>query len=141
MDHKELFNGDRAVTIHNDCIYESGPNGTDGGTFPDNRQEWVDYTTEVSKGNTYGGEGCTLDHDSSYDWSNYDDLCGPNGLAAYINYFGISYMNVSLLLLASPPPILNPFKNGFPQEFYDLFNNVNYADCIENIQSALQSHQ
>lgn len=96
-DHKELFSGDRNVTIHNDCIFNSGPDGTDGGTFPeDDIQKWVDYTIEVSKGNTYGGEPCSQADDSSFDWSNFDAVCGSNGLIDYINKFGISYLNVGL---------------------------------------------
>ncbi|KFH44106.1 hypothetical protein ACRE_051150 [Hapsidospora chrysogenum ATCC 11550] len=125
MAHKELFPGDRAVTIHNDCIFDGGPQGSDGGTFPeDDRQAWVDYTREVSKGNTYGGEPCSLGGGSSYDWSDFEHVCGPGGLKAYIEYFGISY--------------LNP---GNPPEFFELFNDPTYADCVEEIQDALLSYQ
>lgn len=98
MAHKELFPGDRAVTIHNDCIFDGGPQGSDGGTFPgDDRQAWVDYTREVSRGNTYGGEPCSQAGGSSYDWSDFEHVCGPDGLKAYIEYFGISYLNVGRL--------------------------------------------
>lgn len=94
-DHKALFDGDRSVTIHNDCIFNGGPDGDDGGTFPaDDRQTWIDYTKQVAGGNTYGGEGCNQAGDSSYDWSNFDDVCGSNGLASYVNEFQISYFNV-----------------------------------------------
>ena len=97
LDHSALYQGNQSVTIHNDCIFDGGPNGVDGGTFPDNdRQTWVDYTKQVAGGNTYGGEGCdNAGPESTYNWTNYDNLCGSNGLAAYINAFKISYMNVS----------------------------------------------
>lgn len=97
-DHRALFAGDRSVTLHNDCIFNGGPDGYDGGTFPaDDRQTWVDYTKEVAAGNAYGGEGCNQADDSTYDWSNFDDVCGSNGLAAYIDAFQIAYFNVSPL--------------------------------------------
>lgn len=96
-DHKTLFNGDRAVTIHNDCIFNGGPNGYDGGTFPANdREAWVNYTKQVAAGNIYGGEPCNEAGDSTYNWDYYDDLCGPNELAAYIDQFQIAYLNVSI---------------------------------------------
>jgi hypothetical protein len=96
QDHQALYEGDRSVTIHNDCIFNGGPSGFDGGTFPANdRQRWVDYTKEVASGNSYGGEGCNQAGDSTYDWTNYDDVCGSNGLEAYIHEFQISYFNVS----------------------------------------------
>lgn len=95
QDHQAIFEGDRAVTLHNDCIFDGGPTGHDGGTFfpLEERQNWVDYTLEVAGGNTYGGEGCSVD--GGYDWWDYDDLCGSNGLAAYIDTLQIAYLNVS----------------------------------------------
>ena len=94
--HQELFPNDRSVTIHNDCLFQGGHDGHDGGTFPGDEAErlrWVAYTKEVAKGNTYGGEGCSVD--GGYDWWDYDDLCGSNGLAAYIDTLQIAYLNVS----------------------------------------------
>ena len=97
-DHQALFPGDRAVTLHNDCIFNGGPDGHDGGTFPvGDRQTWVDYTRQVAGGNTFGGEGCNQAGDSTYDWTNWTDLCGDNGLVPYIEQFQIAYLNVSVL--------------------------------------------
>ncbi|KAF5689061.1 hypothetical protein FDENT_4563 [Fusarium denticulatum] len=123
-DHQALFNGNRAVTLHNDCIFNGGPGGYDGGTFPSNdRQTWVDYTKSVASGNTYGGEGCNQAGDSTYDWSNFGDVCGSNGLATYINAFQIAY--------------LNP---GNPAPLQQLFNDPNYSGCVDNIKAALEQH-
>ena len=95
-DHQALFPDDRAVTLHDDCIFNGGPDGYDGGTFPEgDRQTWVDYTKRVAGGNTFGGEGCNQAGDSTYDWSNWTDLCGADGLVPYIEQFQIAYLNVS----------------------------------------------
>ena len=87
------------MTLHNDCIFNGGPQGTDGGTFPGvdepDRQQWIDYTMQVGGGNSYGGEGCDQAGDSAYNWTDWTDLCGDNGLVPYINQFQIAYMNVS----------------------------------------------
>lgn len=38
-DHQALCSGSRAVTIHDDCIFDGGFDSTDGGTWPsDDRQ-------------------------------------------------------------------------------------------------------
>ncbi|CAH0022173.1 unnamed protein product [Clonostachys rhizophaga] len=124
QDHKVLYDGDRKVTIHNDCIFNGGPNGNDGGTFPsDDRQTWIDYTKQVASSNTYGGEGCADAGDSTYDWSNFDDVCGSNGLEAYIHKFQISY-----------------FNPGNPSKFKELFDNSNYASCVDAIGAALNQY-
>ncbi|KAI9154760.1 hypothetical protein HJFPF1_07317 [Paramyrothecium foliicola] len=99
-DHKMLYENDRSVTIHNDCMLSSGPTGTDGGTFPEeDRQTWVDYTKAVASDNTYGGEPCNQSSDANYDWSNFDSVCGSNGLEAYVHEYKISYLNVSTALV------------------------------------------
>lgn len=123
-DHKALFPGSRAVTIHNDCIFNGGPKGYDGGTFPDeDRQTWVDYTKQVASGNFYGGEGCNQASDSTYNWSNWTDVCGSNGLVKYINEFQISYMNP-----------------GNPPEMDKLFNDRNQKACTDAIGAALKKY-
>jgi hypothetical protein len=87
------------VTIHDDCIFDGGFGGYDGGTFPsDDYDYWIAYTQEVASNNTFGGEGCNNAGDSTYNWSDTSALCGSDGLAAYINYFGMAYFNVSILL-------------------------------------------
>lgn len=97
-DHQALFNGSRAVTIHDDCIFDGGSTGTDGGTWPsDGRQSWIDYTIEVAGNNTFGGEGCDNAGDATFDWSDYTALCGSDGIAAYIDTLQIAYMNVRTL--------------------------------------------
>jgi hypothetical protein len=102
VDHKALFPDNRNVTLHNDCIFDGGPDGNDGGTFPSNdRQIWIDYTIKVAANNGYGGEGCDDAGDATYKWNNYDDLCGSNGLVPYINKFKIAYMNVRVADLDS----------------------------------------
>lgn len=94
-DHQALFNGSRAVTIHDDCIFDGGFNGTDGGTWPsDDRETWIDYIIEVAGNNTFGGEGCDNAGDANFDWSDYAALCGSDGIAAYIDTLQIAYMNV-----------------------------------------------
>lgn len=96
QDHGALFNGNRTITIHDDCIFDGGLTGYDGGTFPsDNRSFWVDYTTHVASNNTFGGEGCDDAGDATFDWSDWTTLCGDNGLITYINTMGIAYLNVS----------------------------------------------
>lgn len=96
QDHGALFNGNRTITIHDDCIFDGGLTGYDGGTFPsDNRSFWVDYTTQVASNNTFGGEGCDDAGDATFDWSDWTTLCGDNGLITYINTMGIAYLNVS----------------------------------------------
>ncbi|RYP78988.1 hypothetical protein DL770_006783 [Monosporascus sp. CRB-9-2] len=123
-DHQALSPGDRGVTLHNDCIFNGGPDGYDGGTFPaGDRQTWVDYTKQVASGNTYGGEGCNQAGDSTYDWSDWADLCGSNGLVSYINEFQIAYMNP-----------------GNPAPFQELFNDESWRDCVDAIQAALQQY-
>ncbi|RYP36171.1 hypothetical protein DL767_003503 [Monosporascus sp. MG133] len=123
-DHQALFPGDRGVTLHNDCIFNGGPDGYDGGTFPaGDRQTWVDYTKQVASGNTYGGEGCNQAGDSTYDWSDWADLCGSDGLISYINEFQITYMNP-----------------GNPAPFQELFYDESWRDCVDAIQAALQQY-
>ena len=96
-DHKALFPGSRTVTLHDDCIFDGGPTGDDGGTFTaddgDDRQGWVDYVKQVASGNTFGGEGCDDATDAKFDWS-AGNLCSSNGLKAYIDAFQISYLKV-----------------------------------------------
>lgn len=78
-----------------------GHGGTDGGTFPQGEaayQEWSEYVKRVASGNSYGGEPCNQADGSTYDWSNYAEVCGPNGLQAYIEEFGVAYLNVSVFL-------------------------------------------
>ncbi|KAM0268383.1 hypothetical protein ACHAQH_010007 [Verticillium albo-atrum] len=124
-DHMALFGGDRTVTIHNDCIFNGGPDGYDGGSFPaSDRQAWVDYTKQIASGNIYGGEPCNQAGDSTYDWEDYDDLCGPNGLAAYIDEFRIAY--------------LNP---GNPEALWELVYNSDRTECVNEIEAALLRHQ
>ena len=97
-DHQAISANDRKLTIHNDCMMAQGPNGSDGGTFPDNdRATWVAYTKKVAASNVYGGEPCDLGGANAYPWTNYDTVCssGSDGLVAYINDFQISYLNVS----------------------------------------------
>jgi len=95
-----LFNGNRTVTLHDDCIFEGGPDSLDAGTFPsDNRTYWVEYTQQVASGNTFGGEPCADAGDpAAFNWSDWTTLCGYNGLIPYINTFEISYLNVSTSL-------------------------------------------
>jgi hypothetical protein len=98
LDHMALFPNDRSVTLHDDCIFDGGADGSDGGTFPtDDRQTWVDYAIQVAGGNTFGGEGCADAGDAAYDWYDWDDLCGSNGLVAYINSLQLAYLNVSCI--------------------------------------------
>ncbi|KAH6843159.1 hypothetical protein B0I37DRAFT_213615 [Chaetomium sp. MPI-CAGE-AT-0009] len=124
QDHKALYDGDRGVTIHNDCIFNAGPKGTDGGTFPvEDRETWVSYTKEVASNNTYGGEPCDQASDSTFDWTNFAEVCGSNGLEAYIREFEFSY--------------LNP---GNPPAFQQLFNDPSWADCVDAIGAALDSY-
>lgn len=103
QDFQALYDGDRdGVTLHNDCMLASGPAGTDGGTFPeDDREAWVEYTKEVSSGNTYGGEPCSMDT-AAFDWTDYSEVCGENGLEPYIHEFQISYLNVSSTIAIGP---------------------------------------
>ena len=97
QDHSAIYNGNRSVTLHDDCIFDGGMDGYDGGTFPtDDRQTWVNYTIEVAGDNTFGGEGCNNAGDSTYDWSDYDAVCGDEGIITYINELQIAYLNVSL---------------------------------------------
>lgn len=140
-DHYQLYRDDRSVTIHNDCILNAGPDGGDGGTFPDeDRDIWKDYTVQVAGSNTYGGEGCNQADDSTYDWE-YDDVCGDNGLVAYIHKFQMSYINVSR-------PVVNFFLHGTnfemqpgnPQKLQDLFYDENYAWCVDAIGAALDQY-
>ncbi|KAL7940439.1 hypothetical protein V8C42DRAFT_337514 [Trichoderma barbatum] len=124
QDHRALFENNRAITLHNDCIFNGGPNGYDGGTFPSyDRQTWIDYTKKVASGNTYGGEGCNQADDSTYDWSNFADLCGSNGLAAYIHTFQIAY--------------LNP---GNPAQLQQLVNDPAWSGCANTIEMALKKY-
>lgn len=97
QDHSVLkYEENRQVTIHNDCIFNNGPGGDDGGTFPtEDIEGWSDYLKGVASNNTYGGEPCNQAGGSSYDWSDFADVCGDNGLIPYIHEFQISYLNVS----------------------------------------------
>ncbi|QKX54376.1 uncharacterized protein TRUGW13939_01462 [Talaromyces rugulosus] len=122
QDHKALFNGNRSVTIHDDCIFDAGFNGTDGGTWPtDDFQTWVDYTKQVASNNTFGGEGCKDAGDATFDWSDYSAVCGSDGLAAYINSFQIAYLNAYN-----------------PTEFESLFKDPSENDCVDTIMAALE---
>ncbi|KAH8895321.1 hypothetical protein GQ53DRAFT_714943 [Thozetella sp. PMI_491] len=122
QDHQALFPNDRSITLHDDCIFDGGPNGYDGGTFPtDDRQTWVDYAKQIASNNTFGGEGCDNAGDATYDWSNWDDLCGSNGLATYINGFQMAY--------------LNPLT---PDALQQLFYDSSETACVDAIRAALQ---
>ncbi|KAH8703198.1 hypothetical protein BGW36DRAFT_333852 [Talaromyces proteolyticus] len=122
QDHQAMYNGSRTVTLHDDCIFDGGPNGTDGGTWPsDDRQTWIDYTKKVSSNNTFGGEGCDDAGDATFDWSDYGAVCGSDGIAAYINAFQIAYLNA-----------YNPKK------FQALFEDSSETDCVNAIQAALE---
>ena len=100
-DHAVLTGGVKStsVTIHNDCIFAEGPGGADEGTFVQtdghNAAYWQAYTKKVAGNNGYGGEGC----EDTYDWSDYTQLCGSNGLVKYINDYQMAYLNVSLGLI------------------------------------------
>lgn len=89
-DHHSLYRDSRDVTIHNDCILSTGPSGTDGGTFPS--ESWKEYTISVAGDNFYGGEGC----DMGWGW-NFDEVCGANGLVAYVDRYKMAYINVSTI--------------------------------------------
>lgn len=88
--------------MHNDCMMDSGPQGADRGTFPENDiATWRKYVIDNISGNSYGGEPCGQSDDTGepdgtpYDWSNTTDVCGPNGLIKYIEDNKIAYLNVS----------------------------------------------
>lgn len=104
MDHKALgYQSDRQITMHNDCMMDSGPQGTDRGTFPsDDIATWRQYVLDNISGNTYGGEPCgqsdgTGEPDGTpYDWSDtVAAVCGADGLVQYIQDYRIAYLNVS----------------------------------------------
>ncbi|TFK97237.1 hypothetical protein BDV98DRAFT_596845 [Pterulicium gracile] len=121
-DHHQLYRDSRAVTIHNDCILSAGPgtDGGDGGTFPStNREWWKEYTIKVAGGNTYGGEGC----DMGWGW-NFGDVCGSNGLVAYVNRYKMSYINP-----------------GNPMRMQQLFNSADYKWCVDAIEAAMNKYQ
>ncbi|KAI6786023.1 uncharacterized protein J7T54_006362 [Emericellopsis cladophorae] len=122
QDHEILgFEGNRHVTIHNDCIFNNGPGGDDGGTFPEEDIEtWSDYLKKVASNNTYGGEPCNQAEGSGYDWSDFDDVCGANGLEAYIHEFQVSYLNPE-----NPP------------ELKELFEDSSWSKCIDRFEAAL----
>ncbi|KAF3407056.1 hypothetical protein DPV78_001818 [Talaromyces pinophilus] len=122
-DHQALFNGSRAVTIHDDCIFDGGFNGSDGGTWPsDDRQTWIDYIIEVAGNNTFGGEGCDNAGDATFDWSDYTALCGSDGIAAYIDTLQIAYMNYD-----------------YPTDYKNLIEDSSEGNCVDAIQAALES--
>jgi hypothetical protein len=100
QDHSVLgYEKNRRVTIHNDCIFNNGPGGDDGGTFPtEDIETWSDYLKDVASGNTYGGEPCNQAEGSGYNWNDFANVCGDNGLITYIHEFEVSYLNVSLTL-------------------------------------------
>jgi hypothetical protein len=126
LDHQALFNGDRSVTIHDDCILNEGLDGTDGWTFPPKQKDALrKYTKQVAGGNTFGGEGCKIGDQedyAGYDW-NADDVCGSNGLVKWINDFQAAY--------------LNPYN---PREMKNIFNDPSRRECVDEIQQALESH-
>lgn len=103
MDHKDLgYQNDKQITMHNDCMMDSGPDGADRGTFPSNEiPKWRKYVKDYISGNTYGGEPCGQTDDTGepdgtpYDWSDTADVCGDNGLIKYIEDYEIAYLNVS----------------------------------------------
>ncbi|CZS88396.1 uncharacterized protein RAG0_00141 [Rhynchosporium agropyri] len=125
QDHSVMgYEFNRQVTIHNDCIFNNGPGRDDGGTFPEEDIEtWRAYLKRVASNNTYGGEPCDQASGSGYDWTNYADVCGDNGLIAYINEFKVAYLNP-----ANPP------------ELQKLFNDPAWASCIERMGAALDSY-
>lgn len=96
LDHDALgYKTDAQITGHDDCIFDGGPLGEDGGTFPDDDiSTWRQYVKDHISGNTFGGEGCDQ-AGGTYNWSNFDDVCGDNGLIKYIKDYKIAYLNVS----------------------------------------------
>ncbi|KAL2071091.1 hypothetical protein VTL71DRAFT_12326 [Oculimacula yallundae] len=125
QDHSVMgYEFNRQVTIHNDCIFNNGPNSDDGGTFPsEDIETWRAYLKRVASNNTYGGEPCDQAEGSGYDWTNYADVCGDNGLITYINEFQVAYLNP-----ANPPDLQN------------LFNDLQWSSCIDRMGAALNGY-
>lgn len=87
------------VMIYNDCIFNNGLGGDDGGIFlMEDIEIWFDYFKDVVLGNIYGGEFCNQVEGFGYNWNDFVNVCGDNGLIIYIYEFEVLYLNVSFIL-------------------------------------------
>lgn len=91
-------------------MMDSGPDGADRGTFPDDDiAKWRKYIINNVSGNSYGGEPCGASDNTgepdgdAYDWTNTDAVCGSNGLIKYVKDYEIAYLNVSSRQLPITP--------------------------------------